>query len=55
MVIGHGDDDEGARMLREAVLRQLPQADVHIADIGPVIGAHTGPGMLALIYWGSNR
>ena len=42
-------------MLREAVLRQLPQADVHIADIGPIIGAHTGPGMLALIYWGSNR
>ena len=55
LVIGHGDDDEGARMLREAVLRQLPQADVHIADIGPIIGAHTGPGMLALIYWGNNR
>lgn len=25
------------------------------ADIGPVIGAHTGQGMLALIYWGNHR
>ena len=29
--------------------------DIYIADIGPVIGAHTGPGMLAVIYWGNNR
>ncbi len=25
------------------------------ADIGPVIGGHTGPGMSAVIYWGNNR
>lgn len=55
VVIGHGDCVDRASELRENVLSQFPNADVKIADIGPIIGAHTGPGMLALIYWGSNR
>ena len=55
VVIGHGDDMDAARMLKEAVEAECPNADIHIAEIGPIIGAHTGPGMLALIYWGSNR
>ena len=40
---------------KQAVLKEFPDADVRMANIGPVIGAHTGPGMLALIYWGNNR
>ncbi len=55
VVIGHGDDIEAAVMLKEAVEAKFPNADIHIAEIGPIIGAHTGPGMLAVIYWGSNR
>ena len=55
VVIGHGDDPEAAMMLIEAVEAEFSGADIHIAEIGPIIGAHTGPGMLALIYWGSNR
>ena len=55
VVIGHGDDPEAAKMLKNAVEAQFPQAQIHLAEIGPVIGAHTGPGMLALIYWGNNR
>ena len=39
----------------EPVLAAHPDAEVFIAPIGPVIGAHTGPGMLALIYWGNDR
>jgi len=27
--------------------------DVVIAQIGPIIGTHTGPGMLALVYMGN--
>ena len=30
-------------------------SEICIAYIGPIIGAHTGPGALALIYWGNNR
>jgi len=55
VVIGHGDCPERARQLGERILAAFPDAEVHYACIGPVIGAHTGPDMLALVYWGSNR
>ena len=55
VVIGHGDAPEAAAMLKSAVEAEFPNAEIHVAEIGPVIGAHTGPGMLALIYWGDNR
>ncbi len=55
VVIGHGDVPDRAGMLREAVLSEFPQAQAVLSPIGPVIGAHTGPGMLALIFWGSTR
>ncbi len=55
VAIGHGDCPDGARQLEESVRRQFPDAEIVKADIGPIIGAHTGPGMLALIYWGVNR
>lgn len=53
--IGHGDCLEAAQQLEEAVRRQFPQAKTEITDIGPIIGAHTGPGMLAVAHWGSIR
>ncbi len=55
IAVGHSDNYDAALMLADAVARQFPQADPHMADIGPVIGAHTGPSMLALAYWGKNR
>lgn len=55
VVIGHGDDPEAAEQLKTAVLSTHPEAEVYVVPIDPIIGAHTGPGMLALIYWGTNR
>lgn len=55
VVVGHADSPEAAHTLADRVLIEFPNADIHFADIGPVIGAHVGPGMLALIYWGKNR
>lgn len=55
VLIGHGDSLDAAEQLRQKVIQLFPEAIVYIADIGPIIGAHTGPGMLALIYWGDNR
>lgn len=55
VLIGHGDVPEEAENLKAAVLEMHPEAEVQTAWIGPVIGAHTGPGMLALIFWGSER
>lgn len=55
VVIGHGDCPENASILCGEITRHFPDAEVYMADIGPVIGSHTGPGMMALIYWGNNR
>lgn len=55
VLIGHGDDMEAAVMLKGRLMERFPDAEIRIADIGPVIGAHTGPGVLALFYWGDNR
>ena len=55
VVIGHGDCPEDAAQLRNAVLERYPDAEVSLAPSGPIIGAHTGPGMLALIFWGGER
>ena len=42
-------------LLKETILQNYPDADIPVAPIGPIIGAHTGPDMLAVIYWGDNR
>lgn len=55
VVIGHGDCPDKAKLLEEAVRSEFPSAEIYTAPIGPIIGSHTGPGMLALIYWGNNR
>lgn len=55
VVVGHGACPDGAQALQDAVRERFPEAKVLTADIGPIIGAHTGPGMLALIYWGNTR
>lgn len=53
--IGHADDSEAASLLGKKVKERFPEAEVEITDIGPIIGAHAGPGTLALFYWGDNR
>ncbi len=55
VLVGHGSNPEGAETLKSELLAACPSADIHTLDIGPIIGAHTGPGMLAVIYWGTNR
>ena len=55
VIVGHGGNPEIARELYDSVAASFPEADLHISEIGPVIGAHTGPDMLALTYWGNNR
>jgi len=55
VIIGHADCTEVGKELYEQVQEQFPETEIIMADIGPVIGAHTGPGMSAVIYWGNNR
>lgn len=55
VLIGHADDPEAAAILKGRVLDKFPDAEIQVVDIGPIIGAHTGPGALTLFYWGNNR
>lgn len=53
--IGHGDSIEDAEFLKELVLKEYPNVDVLINNIGTVIGAHTGQGVLALFFMATGR
>ena len=55
VLIGHGDCPEKAELLKAMVQKEFPTAEIYTTPIGPIIGSHTGPGLLALIYWGTNR
>jgi len=46
----HGDCQEDAEKLREKVMEETNFKKVEIHPLGPVIGAHTGPDMLAVTY-----
>ncbi|MCM1181011.1 MAG: DegV family protein [Clostridium sp.] len=48
--IGHGDAKERAEELKEKILEKTNVTDITITKIGPVIGTHTGPGMLAVLF-----
>ncbi|KXG77523.1 DegV domain-containing protein [Fervidicola ferrireducens] len=48
--ISHADDEEGARELEREIRQRFNPKDVVISWIGPVIGAHAGPGTLALFF-----
>ncbi len=41
--------DQGAA-LQATILERVPQADLRLIELDPVVGVHVGPGVLALIY-----
>ena len=52
IIIGHGDNLNQAKELESQIRSKNIVKDVIISQIGPIIGTHTGPGMLALVYMG---
>lgn len=53
--ISHGDDIESAEQLASLVKAEFNPKKLLIHSIGPVIGAHTGQGVLALFYLATTR
>lgn len=53
--ISHGDCLEDAQTVADMVKKRFGVEDVYINYIGPVIGAHSGPGTVALFYAGTER
>ena len=55
LYICHGDCQEEAESLRDIIEEEVKFKNVIINYVGNVIGAHTGPGALAVIFLGINR
>lgn len=53
--ISHGDCPEDAQAVADMVKERMGVKDVIINYVGPVIGAHTGPGVVALFYVAKER
>lgn len=53
--ISHGDCLEDAQTVAGMVRERFGVKEVYINYVGPVIGAHSGPGTLALFYLGTER
>ena len=50
VLIGHGDSEEDAITLMELIKAQFDVKEFIIVMIGPVVGAHSGPGTIALFF-----
>ncbi len=53
--ISHGDCEEDAKYVADLVRKECGIKKHLIGDIGPVIGAHSGPGTVAVFFLGESR
>lgn len=55
MILCHADDMDLCMRVYNAVMERIPDAKIRIANIGPVIGSHSGPGTIALFFLGDHK
>ncbi|MBP3437073.1 MAG: DegV family protein, partial [Clostridia bacterium] len=53
--ISHGDCEADAQLLADMVKERFGVSVDRIVDIGAVIGSHSGPGTLAIFFYGKER
>ncbi len=53
ILVLHADSPEDAERCRALTAQKLPGSDILVENVGPVIGAHCGPGTVALCYIGT--
>jgi len=53
--IGHGDCIDDAGILASIVEQRFALKDVAVSYVGPIIGAHTGPDVMVLCFFGSEK
>lgn len=53
--ITHADCIDNAKKLEKAILEKNPKCKITILMLNPIIGAHTGPGMIAILHFGKKR
>ena len=54
-IILHADAMDDAQKLREMLVEKLPEMDIRIYPVGPVIGTPAGPGTIAFCFLGKKR
>ncbi len=54
-IVLHADVPEDAARLKALLQEKLPRMEIRVDNIGPVIGAHCGPGTLAFCFMGKER
>lgn len=50
LFVAHGDAEERAEEFKQKILEKTPAENIIATKIGPIIGSHTGPGMLAVLF-----
>lgn len=55
IIILHADALADAEKVRDMIAAKLPEAETQIHHVGPVIGAHAGPGTIAVCFMGKKR
>ena len=50
-----GDQPQAIEYLSNGIKEKYPDAQVVINQVGPILGNNTGPGALAVIFYGANR
>jgi DegV family protein with EDD domain len=55
ILVGHGNSEKEARQLKHEIHERFHPREIILCDIGPVIGSHVGPGMLAVSFWASEN
>lgn len=55
VIIGHSDCEKDLHRLKDAILAVDETLMIIEANIGPVIGSHVGPGMVAVAFWGGDK
>jgi len=53
--ISHGDCEEDAQIVADEIRRRFGTKEIHLNYVGPVIGNHTGAGVVALFFLGTQR
>ena len=55
VTIAHGDCPEDAKILETILREEYGVRQIHTGYVGPILGAHTGPGVLGLFHMGIKR
>ena len=55
ILVEHGDDLAGAKQLAERITAAIPDIKIEFCNVGYLVGAHAGPGALAVFFVGAER